>query len=208
MPKYKLTYFDFDGGRGEPVRIAFHAAGIEFDDHRISFEEFGKLRSTMRFKCSPTLDIDGVQVTQSNAMLRHVGKMAGLYPKDSTQALYCDETMEAVEDLLHHVVRTFGLEGDALKQAREALVEGWMTTFVKGFGELLQRGGGKYFADGRLTVADLKVFMQVRSLRNGTLDHVPADLVDKLAPNLVAHQERVAKDPVVTAYYASRGVTA
>ncbi len=208
MPKYKLTYFDFDGGRGEPIRIAFHAAGIEFEDHRISFEEFGKLRSGMRFRCSPTLAIDGVQVTQSNAMLRHIGKMAGLYPKDSTQALYCDEIMEAVEDLLHHVVRTFGLEGDALKQAREALVEGWMTTFIKGFGELLERGGGKYFADGRLTVADLKVFMQVKSLRNGTLDHVPADLVDKLAPNLVAHQERVAKDPVVTAYYASRSVPA
>lgn len=208
MSKYKLTYFDFDGGRGEPIRIAFHAAGIEFEDDRISFEEFGRLRSGMRFRCAPTLDIDGVEVTQSNAMLRHIGKTAGLYPKDSTQALYCDEAMEAVEDLLHHVVRTFGLEGDALKQAREALVEGWMTTYIKGLGDLLKRGGGKYFADGRLTVADLKVFMQVKSLRNGTLDHVPADLVDKLAPNLVAHQERIAKDPVVTEYYASRSVPA
>ena len=32
MPHYKLTYFDMDGGRGEPVRIAFHIAGIAFDD--------------------------------------------------------------------------------------------------------------------------------------------------------------------------------
>lgn len=204
MHDYKLTYFDFDGGRGEPVRIAFHTAGIAFEDHRISFEEFGKLRDNMRFRCSPTLEINGVEVTQSNAMLRHVGKMAGLYPEDSLQALYCDETMDAVEDLLHHVVRTLGLEGDALKEAREQLVEGWMTTYIKGFGDLLQRGGGEYFADGRLTIADLKVFMEVRSLRSGTLDHVPTDLVDTLAPGLVGHQERVGNDPVVADYYAAR----
>jgi len=204
MPQYKLTYFDFDGGRGEPIRIVFHSAGISFEDKRISFDEFRQMRAGMRFSCSPTLEIDGAEVTQSNAMLRYVGKMANLYPQDQLQALYCDETMEAVEDLLHHVVHTFGLEGDELRKAREKLVDGWLTIFIKGFADLLARGGGEYFADGRLTVADLKVYMQVRSLLNGTLDHVPTDLVAKLAPGLIAHQERVGNDPVVTGYYASR----
>ena len=118
--------------------------------------------------------------------------------------MYCDEAMEAVEDLLHHVVATFGLEGDELKAAREKLTDGWMTTFVTGLGQLLERGGGEYITDQRLTVADLKVYMQVKSVRSGTLDHVPTDLVDRLAPGLVEHQERIANDPVVTAYYASR----
>ncbi len=204
MPHYKLTYFDFDGGRGEPVRIAFHAAGINFEDHRISFEEFMKTRSAMRFTCAPVLEIDGIEVTQSNSMLRYVGKLAGLYPEDDLQALYCDEAMDAVEDLLHQVVHTFGLEGKELKQAREKLVDGWITTFVKGFADLLARGGGEFFADGRFTVADLKVYMQVRSLRSGTLDHVPTDLIDRLAPSLIEHQERVGNDPVVSGYYAAR----
>lgn len=47
-------------------------------------------------------------------------------------------------------------------------------------------------------------FTQMRALRNGTLDHVAVDLVDKLAPSLVKHQERVGKDPIVTGYYAAR----
>ena len=204
MPRYKLTYFDFDGGRGEPVRIAFHAAGVDFDDHRISFDEFMKVREDMPFRCAPVLEIDGVKVTQSNSMLRYVGKMSGLYPEDSLQALYCDEAMGAVEDLLHQVVHTFGLEGDELKAAREKLADGWITTFATGFAELLARGGGEYLADGRLTVADLKVYEQVRSLKSGNLDHVPVDLLDRIAPSLVEHQLRIAEDPVVSGYYANR----
>ena len=205
MADYKLTYFDFHGGRGEPVRIAFHAAGVGFEDHRISFDEFMATRDSMPFRCAPVLEIDGVAVTQSNGMLRYVGKLAGLYPDDPLQALWCDEAMGAVEDLLHQVVHTFGLEGDELEAARKKLVDGWLTTFIEGYGELLGRGGGEYFADNRLTVADLKVYTQVKSLRNGTLDHVPPDLVDRLAPSLVAHEERVGNDPIVTAYYDSLG---
>jgi len=203
MTRYKLTYFDFDGGRAEPVRIAFHAAGIAFEDHRISFPEFGAMRSTTRFSCVPVLEIDGVAVTQSNAMLRYVGKMAGLYPEDDLQAMYCDEAMGAIEDLLHHIVHTFGLEGEPLKLARQELVDGWLSIYIKGLAELLQRGGD-YFADNRITVADLKVSMQTGSLLAGTLDHVPTDLVQRLAPGLVAHNERVQSDPLVSAYYASR----
>jgi glutathione S-transferase len=126
-----------------------------------------------------------------------------LYPTDDLQALYCDEALEAIEDILHYLVPTFGLEGEELKTAREKLIDGWLSVYVKGLGELLARGGN-YFADNRLTVADLKVFVLVRWLRSGSLDHIPADLVERLAPGLVAHQERVESDPVVTAYYASR----
>jgi glutathione S-transferase len=204
MSKFKLTYFDFDGGRGEPIRIAFHAAGIEFEDHRIPFPEFMETRGDMPFTCAPVLEVDGVSVTQSNSMLRYVGKLAGLYPEDDMQALYCDEAMDAIEDLLHQIVATFALEGDELKAAREKLSDGWISVYIKGLGELLERAGGEYFADNRLTVADLKVYMQIRSLLAGTLDHVPTDLVEKLAPGLVRHAERVGNDPIVTAYYAAR----
>lgn len=202
MPSYKLTYFDSDGGRGEPVRIAFHAGGIAFEDHRISFAEFGKLRASLRFKALPVLEIDGTVVTQSNAMCRYVGKLGKLYPEDAMQALYCDEVLDAVEDFSQHLGATFGLKDAALQQARQQLVQGAMSTQLTGLGELLARGGGSYFADRRMTVADLKVFVQTRWLLSGSLDHIPADLVARLAPALVEHEARIAADPRVMAYYA------
>ena len=203
MTTHKLTYFDIDGGRAGPIRIAFHAAGIDFEDVRISFPEFMEQRQSMRFHCVPTLEIDGVEVTQSNAMCRYVGKLAGLYPEDALQALYCDEALGAVEDVLHHMVHTFGLEGDELKAAREKLVDGWVATFLKGLNDMLERGG-EYFADNRLTVADLKVAVLTGWLMSGELDHVPTDVVQKNAPLLTEHAERVSKDPLVIAYNASR----
>lgn len=204
MTAYKLTYFDFDGGRGEPVRIAPHAAGIDFEDERWTFPEFQEKRGDTRFNAVPVLDIDGIVVTQSNAMCRYIGRLAGLYPEDPLQALYCDEAMDACEDLFHIIVRSFGLEGEELEKARAKLVEGWLTTFLRGLGELLERGGGEYFADQRLTIADLKVFPMTGWLSSGALDHVPTDIVDSVAPNLVAHCARIEAESVVAAYYQSR----
>jgi glutathione S-transferase len=204
MAKYKLTYFDFDGGRGEPIRIALHAAGIAFEDNRLSYAQFSEMRKGTRFNSLPVFEIDGAAVTQSNAICRYVGKLAGLYPADDLQALYCDEVLDAQEDLSQRIGPTFGLKGEELRQAREKLVQGWMSIYLRGLEQLLVRGGGKYFANDGLTVADLKTFVQTRWLRSGTLDHVPADLVQNLAPGVAEHQERVAKDPRVLAYYASR----
>ena len=202
MTQFKLIYFDFDGGRAESIRLAFHIGGIDFEDVRLKFPEFREAQPSFRFHALPVLEIDSQPITQSNAQLRYVGKLAGLYPTDDLQALYCDEAMGAVEDVGHAVGKTFGLQGDALKQAREEFVQGRLATYIKGLDELLARGGGQFFADGRMTVADLKVFVETRTLAKGTLDHVPTNIVEELAPALAEHRERIANDPRVVAYYA------
>jgi glutathione S-transferase len=66
----------------------------------------------------------------------------------------------------------------------------------------LEAQGGDYFADKRLTIADLKVFVFVRWLMSGKLDHLPAELVDQVAPKVSAHMQRIASTPGVVQYYA------
>jgi glutathione S-transferase len=203
MDALKLTYFDFPGGRAEPARLALHLGGIPFEDHRFPFAEFAEVRKTTPLRQVPTLHVNGVQVTQSDAITRYAGRLAGLYPDDALQALLCDEVMGALEDINVKIGATFGLTGEALESARKALVAGPLPLYLTWLETQLEQHGGAYFADQRLTVADLKAFVVLRWLVSGKLDHLPTDLLDRLAPKLAAYVQRIAAVPAIAAYYAA-----
>jgi prostaglandin-H2 D-isomerase / glutathione transferase len=202
MTQLTLTYFNFHGGRGEPIRLALHVGGIPFEDRRFAGAEFPEVRKSTPLGQVPVLTVDGVQVTQSDAITRYAGQLAGLYPRDPLQALLCDEVMQAVEDVNMQVGATFGLAGDAQKQARAQLVAGPLPKYLGWLQDQLKARGGEFFADGRLTIADLKVFVFLRGLMSGQLDHVPADLVQTTAPQLDAFVQRIAQTPAIAQYYA------
>lgn len=204
MSKLKLTYFDFDGGRGEPIRLALSIAGIAFEDERLSFQQIGEIKHSLPLGAVPVIEIDGETYTQGNAMNRYFGKQAGLYPDDPWQAFLCDEVMDIIEDSSNAMGKTFGLKGDAFKQAREELAAGKLSAILKLLDKRLEAAGGFYFAANKLSMADLKVFELLRTLISGMLDHIPTDLVEKTAPALLKHFERVSKDPGVVAYYEKR----
>ena len=206
MPNLKLTYFDFHGGRGEPARLALSIAGIPFEDDRVPGPDWPRRKPSTPFGSLPVLEVDGAIVTQSNGINRYVGKLADLYPSDPWQAALCDEAMEAVEDITSKVSATFSLPEDQKKAQRQALADGPITFFLTRLQQRLEAGGGQYFAGGRLSVADLKVFVWIRHLRSGKLDYIPADLPDRVAAKLVAHFERVKNHPGMKAYYAKHGI--
>lgn len=204
MPKLILSYFDFDGGRGEPARLALHIGGVAFEDRRIGMKDWPALRDSMPFRGLPVLDIDGTRIAHSNTINRYVGRLTKLYPDDALQAALCDEAMDAAEDIGTQIGNTIRLPDADKPKAREALAADAIPRFLQQLAARLKAGGGEWFADRRLTVADLKVALWVRWLRSGALDHIPKDLPDRIAPELVQHFERVMAQPKIAAYYAAR----
>lgn len=205
MPKLKLIYFDFHGGRGEPARLALHIGGVEFEDQRVVFADWPAIKSQMPYQAVPVLEVDGKLLAQSNSINRFVGKLAGLYPGDPWQAGLCDEIMDAVEDSTQLLVATFSIESENEKKAaRQALVDGALRSSFEQLQTRLEQSGRKYFSDSRLTVADLKVFGWIKDLKSGNFDHIPTDLPDRVAPLLMEHFERVNTHPKIVEYYASR----
>ena len=89
MTNLTPTYFDFNGGRGEPARLAMAIGDIGFEDRRIPLSEWGSMRTTTPLHAVPVLSVDGIEMTQSNAINGYIGKPAGLCPDDPWQAAIC-----------------------------------------------------------------------------------------------------------------------
>ncbi len=202
MTVLKLTYFDFHGGRAEPVRLAFHLGGVAFEDHRFAFPQFAEVRKQTPFGQVPVLSVDGKTISQSDAILRYAGKLAGLYPDDTVQALLCDEVNFVVEEHAIKMDPTYRLSGEEQKTARLALVNSSIPVLLHWLAQRLQEQGGQFFGGDKLNIADLKVFIYTSGLSSGRLDHIPTSIVSELAPTLAAHAERIAALPEVQAYYA------
>lgn len=208
MHSLELTYFDIHGGRGEVARIALFLGGVSFKEHRVKFQDWAALKPSTPFGAIPVLLVDGQELAQSNTINRFVGKLTGLYPQDALQAAFCDEVMDAVEDISLQIGATMFIKDEEQKKAkRKELVEGPLAFFLERVQRRLEAHGGAFFAGGSLSVADLKVYLWIRHLKSGTLDHIPTDLVDRLAPKLAAHFDRVKADPRVVAYGAMRGIS-
>jgi glutathione S-transferase len=205
MTKLKLTYFDFHGGRGEPARLALSIGRIPFEDDRVQFSDWERRKAETPFGALPVLEVDGKVLAQSNAINRFAGKLANLYPSDPWQAALCDETMDAIEDITNKIVATLFIPEEEKKTQRKALVEGPIPYYLERLQRRLEAHGGRYFADDHLSIADLKVFVWIRQLKSGVLDHVPTDLPDRIAPRLVEHYERVKNEAGVKAYYSKHG---
>ena len=207
-PKMKLTYFDTDGGRGESIRLALYLGGIKFEDNRISFQTFAATKDQYPFGCVPVMEVDGEIITQSNTMNRYIGRLTGLWPGDPWQAALCDETMDVIEDIVEKIMPTFFISDEEEKKtARQLLVDGKLTLYLQSLAQMLTARGGEYFSDGRLTVADLKVFIWLKGLVSGNLDYVPTDLVQQKTPQLAEFYQRIKTHEKIGQYYLSRDVT-
>jgi glutathione S-transferase len=202
MSMLTLIYFDFHGGRGEPARLALAIAGIEFEEERVPLNDWLRRKADTPFGGLPVLEVDGATVSQSNGINRYVGKLAGLYPSDPWQAALCDEIMDAVEDITNKITATFDLPDEEKKARRQALTDGAITFYLNRLQQRLEDRGGHYFAGGRLSVADLKVFVWIDHLKSGKLEYIPTDLPDRVAPKLVALHQRVKEHAGVKGYYA------
>jgi prostaglandin-H2 D-isomerase / glutathione transferase len=203
MTKPKLTYFDAPASRGEECRLAFHVAGVEFEDNRIPGKDWAALKPTTPFGALPTLHIEGKpMLAQSNAILVLIGRNHDLHPRESFEAARHEAMMAHVEDLRAEVSPTLRIsDPEEKKKARQALAEGYLPTWA-GFAEK-QLGAGPFFAGDKLHVVDLKLYIAVRWFASGTVDHVPSTVFAPFS-KLTRIYESVRDDARIKAWYEAK----
>mmetsp|Transcript_2837 Transcript_2837/g.4618 ORF Transcript_2837/g.4618 Transcript_2837/m.4618 type:complete len:132 (-) Transcript_2837:1877-2272(-) len=106
-----LTYFPVPG-RGFPIRVCLGAAGVEYEDKHINYQQLvdgrGPEGASDEYPLGsvPVLKLEsGVTYCQSGALLRYAGKKCGMYPKDD------DDLCLAIDEVRCHMACHVQLEG-------------------------------------------------------------------------------------------------
>jgi glutathione S-transferase len=148
----------------------------------------------------PTLEMLGQPVlAQSNAILTFIGRRHGLHPKDDFEAARHEAMMEHVEDLRHALGPSLRIEDPVeKKKAREALASTYIPTWAQRAEK--QIGDGPFFAGKQVNVVDVKLYVVVRWLSGGVIDHIPATILAEF-PKLNRVHDAVRDHAAVKAWY-------
>lgn len=97
-----LTYFDVRG-RAEPIRVMLIDLGVEFDERRITMDEWPALKPTFLFGQVPMYEDGEVCIHQSHAIYRHLARKYDLYGDDEAERIRCDVIEEAFVDAQNNI---------------------------------------------------------------------------------------------------------
>lgn len=199
----KLTYFDFPSSRGEECRLAFHVAGVAFEDNRIAVSDWPALKPTTPFGSLPVLEVPGKpMLAQSNAILTLIGRKHGLHPEDAFEAARHEAMMMYAEEMRVTVSPTTRMSDEAAKKtAREALAENYLPKWGALAEQQVALKAAPFFGGEMLNVVDIKLYIAVRWFASGSLDHIPKTIFTPF-PKLTALYEAVRDDARIKAWYA------
>jgi len=158
----KIVYFPFAGKAGS-IRAACKLAKVPCNNKIVHLDEFLAMKPNLPFGQVPVVELnsDGNQICQSRAILRYLGKLAGLYPADPLRALKVDEFVDSCEDVvepLRRMLRERDRRKKAKIQAEIFAPDSQFRKQVANLEKLMVRHGGPYAVGKSMTIADLALF--------------------------------------------------
>ena len=158
MSSYKLVYFNARG-RAEVARLIFTQAGVEYEDKRVSKEEWAQLKSTTPTGHLPLLEVDGKTLTGSRPINRFLGERLGLAGRNDLENAEIAGIIDFLEDFIMHLFPYF-MEKDEAKKA-ELLKNITENEIPKYLGILEKRcaaNSGNWIYGEKVTYADISIF--------------------------------------------------
>ncbi|EAX04385.1 glutathione S-transferase alpha 1 [Homo sapiens] len=155
--KPKLHYFNARG-RMESTRWLLAAAGVEFEEKFIkSAEDLDKLRNDgyLMFQQVPMVEIDGMKLVQTRAILNYIASKYNLYGKDIKERALIDMYIEGIADL-GEMILLLPVCPPEEKDAKLALIkEKIKNRYFPAFEKVLKSHGQDYLVGNKLSRADI-----------------------------------------------------
>uniref|UniRef100_A0A1I7TDA7 glutathione transferase n=1 Tax=Caenorhabditis tropicalis TaxID=1561998 RepID=A0A1I7TDA7_9PELO len=202
MVHYKLTYFDARG-LAETARQLFVLADVEFEDNRLTIEEFQKLKPTLPSGQVPILHVDGFEISQSAAIWRYLARKFGYSGKTPEEEATADSIIDHFKDFLvsfkHYGAGLFfGKSQEELNRVRKEIVEPACKFYFSVLKKYLEKNTSGYLVGSDLTYADIAVAENLTSLKNTNFFNPDEE------KTLAAFHQKVNETPKLKEYLEKR----
>ncbi|XP_040839472.1 glutathione S-transferase Yc-like [Ochotona curzoniae] len=191
--KPKLHYFNARG-RMESIRWLLAAAGVEFEEILMKTKgDLEKLRSDglLMFQQVPMVEIDGMKLVQTRAILNYIADKHNLYGKDIKERALIDMYTEGMADLdrliLYHSFSSPEEKEKSLPQIKEKARNRYFPAFEK----VLKSHGQDYLVGNKLSKADILLVEQLYNM-----EELDPTILSSF-PQLKALKTRVSSLPTV-----------
>nr|XP_020142732.1 glutathione S-transferase-like isoform X2 [Microcebus murinus] len=157
--KPKLHYFN-GRGRMESIRWLLAAAGVEFEEKLFETrEEFEKLiqGGTLMYERVPMVEIDGMNLVETRAILRYIAAKYDLYGRNLKEQAWIDMYVEGLRDL-SDMIMFFPLSLPEEKEMNlEYILTRATTRFFPVYEKALRDQGQDFLVGNRLSWADIQL---------------------------------------------------
>ena len=212
---YNFWYWPEIQGRGEFVRLAMEAGGIEYRDCSREHGAHGLIanlhrQGLRRAFAPPYLEAEGRVIAQTANILLYLGEKHDIAPSDLADRLWVHQVQLTVMDMVaevhqvHHPVGP-GLyyEDQKAEAARFAAQfrEKRMPKFLSYFNDISSKHRAQWLVGDRWSYADTSLFQLVQGLRFMFPERMHT--LEKECGCLIRLHDRVAELPGIDAYLKS-----
>lgn len=208
MPSTKLAYWDIRG-LAEPLRYILKYVGEEFEDIRYKVGDAPEYNRDDWFNVKFTLGLpfpnlpyyidDEVQITNTNAIFKYLGRKYKLDGDTAKEKVDCDVGLEVVMDLRNGFVGICYSNAEKFKENRETYVKN-ATAKIAALDKFL--GDKSFMAGSKLTVCDFHLY----EMLDQHLVFEPSILND--FPKLTEYHQRFQELPGIKEYLKTGKVKA
>ncbi|KAL7738028.1 hypothetical protein ACLKA6_006381 [Drosophila palustris] len=151
---YTLFYFNVKA-LAEPLRYLFAYGAIEYEDVRVTRDEWPALKPTMPMGQMPVLEVDGKRVHQSISMARFLAKTVGLCGSTPWEDLQIDIVVDTINDFRLKIAVVSYEPEDEIKEKKLVTLNAEVIPFYLEKLEQTVKDNDGHLALGKLTWADV-----------------------------------------------------
>uniref|UniRef100_A0A8C9QBX4 glutathione transferase n=1 Tax=Spermophilus dauricus TaxID=99837 RepID=A0A8C9QBX4_SPEDA len=191
--KPKLYYFN-GRGRMESIRWLLAAAGVEFEEEFIETKEhYEKLQKDgcLLFGQVPLVEIDGMMLTQTRAILSYLAAKYNLYGKDLKERVRIDMYTDGTLDLMIMIARAAFQPPKEKEENYAEIMKKAKTRYFPTFEKILKDHGEDFLVGNKFSWADIQLLEAILMV-----EELDAPVLSDF-PLLKAFKTRISNIPTI-----------